>query len=454
MFGGSKKFDAAKFRAQCNLALVRVRLQKQKKQNMAQTMKREIADLIKAGDEGTAQIKAEQLMHDDYLCEALDIIETQLSELAVKSLVVANCVGTNAPPDLLEILATVIYAAPRLSIPEFVAVRDQLGVKFGKQFVFDCANDKDHCVQPNVKAKLSIGTGPDQEETVYFYMKSICEMYHVPFNREIIGDAPVEDDVTSLGLPDVPGSSQSADALPPRLSFGNNNNVPSPFPTVPSSGGAPSPFPSVPSSSGASPFPSVPGGARQSASPFPSVPGGGARQSASPFPSVPGGGAPRQAASPFPSVPGGGAGAPRQSASPFPSVPGGGAGAPRPATASAFPSVPGGGAPRTTTASAFPSVPGGNAAPRASAASFPSAPGTAAPRASASGFPSVPGSGAPRASASGFPSAPSSQSTVMPTPAPLDEGDDGLDGLDLPDESELPDFDDLTSRMEAIKKRR
>jgi len=40
-------------------------------------------------------------------------------------------------------------------------------------------------------------------------------------------------------------------------------------------------------------------------------------------------------------------------------------------------------------------------------------------------------------------------------PAPIDDGgDDALDGLDLPDENELPDFDDLTSRMEAIKKRR
>jgi len=449
MFGGSKKFDAAKFRSQCNLALVRVRLQKQKKQNMAQTMKREIADLVKAGDEGTAQIRAEQLMHDDYLCEALDILETQLSELAVKSLVVANCVGTNAPPDLLEILATVIYAAPRLNIPEFVAVRDQLGVKFGRQFVFDCANDKDHCVQPNVKAKLSIGTGPDQEETVYFYLKSICELYHVPYNREIIGDAPVEDDAAALGLPDVPGSTSAGD-LPPRLSFGNT--APSPFPSVPGSG-APSPFPSVPSS-GASPFPSVPGGARQTASPFPSVPGGAApRQSASPFPSVPGGAAaPRQSASPFPSVPGGAA--PRQSASPFPSVPGGGAAAPR-ASASAFPSVPGAAAPRAS-ASAFPSAPGGAAAPRASASAFPSAPGGAS---HASAFPAAPG-GASHASA--FPAAPggaqasafpSTQASAMPTP--IDDGaDDALDGLDLPDESELPDFDDLTSRMEAIKKRR
>jgi len=428
---GQKKFDPAKFRAQCNLALVRIRLQKQKKQNMAQTMKREIADLVRAGDEGTAQIKAEQLMHDDYLCEALDILETQLSELAIKSLVVSNCVGVNAPPDLLEILATIIYAAPRLNIPEFVAVRDQLAVKFGKQFVFDCANDKDHCVQPNVKAKLSIGTGPDQEETVYFYLKSICELYNVPYNREIIGDAPAEDDATALGLPDVPGSTPAGD-LPPRLNFGS---------------ASPSPFPSVPSSGGAAP------------SPFPSVPGGASRQAASPFPSVPGGAAPRQAASPFPSVPGGAGAAPRQAASPFPSVPGGAGAAPR-QTASPFPSVPGGaGAAPRQTASAFPSVPGGGAAaPRTSASAFPSAPGSAAPRTSASAFPSAPGG----AKASAFPSAPGgAKASAFPStpnagmPAPIDDGgDDALDGLDLPDENELPDFDDLTSRMEAIKKRR
>ena len=43
----------------------------------------------------------------------------------------------------------------------------------------------------------------------------------------------------------------------------------------------------------------------------------------------------------------------------------------------------------------------------------------------------------------------------MPAPAPaFGAGPDPLDGLVLPGEDEIPDFDDLTSRMEAIKKRR
>ena len=443
MFGGSKKFDPSKFKAQCNLALVRVRLQKQKKQNLSQTMKREIADLVRAGDEGTAQIKAEQLMHDDYVCEALEILETQLSELAIKSLVVANCTGA-PPPDLAEILATVIYAAPRLSIPEFTAVRDQLGLKFGRQYVFDCANDKGHCVQPNVKAKLSIGAGPDQEETVYFYLKSICELYHVPFTREIIGDAP------DPAPAPAPGA-----ALPPPLSF-DTNPAPSPFPTLPGAGagaGARSPFPTVPGAAAApaarSPFPSVPG-ARSPAAPsaFPSIPGGApaaapARSPVSPsaFPSVPGAAAAGAGAFPSPSRA-------AATAAAFPSVPGAAAPAggafpsPRPAaTAAAFPSVPGAAAAAgafpspsraATTANAFPSVPG--ASPRAAAAA-----GTA--------FPSVPGS----SPAGAFPA----PTPGMPAPAPaFGAGPDPLDGLVLPGEDEIPDFDDLTSRMEAIKKRR
>ena len=420
MFGGSKKFDASKFKAQCNLALVRVRLQKQKKQNMSQTVKREIADLVRAGDEGTAQIKAEQLMHDDYVCEALDILETQLSELAIKSLVVANCVGTSPPPDLAEILATVIYAAPRLSIPEFTAVRDQLAVKFGRQYVFDCANDKGHCVQPNVKAKLSIGSGPDQEETVYFYLKSICELYHVPFTREIIGDAAPDDTAAAFG-----DTAAAPDALPPPISFGSSS-TPSPFPSVPGAASAArSPFPSVPgaapSPAAASPFPSVPGAARPAASAFPTVPGAApARPAASAFPSVPGARAPT--ASAFPSVPGAGASPSRVTASAFPSVPGAGASAsPSRVTASAFPSVPGGASPsRPATASAFPSVPGSSSS------------STTPPR-------STPAPAFPAAAAG------------MPTPA---AAPDPLDGLVLPGDDEIPDFDDLTSRMEAIKKRR
>ena len=418
MFGGSKKFDASKFKAQCNLALVRVRLQKQKKQNLSQVMKREIADLVRAGDEGTAQIKAEQLMHDDYLCEALEILETQLSELAIKSLVLANSTGTSPPPDLAEILATVIYAAPRLSIPEFTAVRDQLAVKYGKQYVFDCANDKGHCVQPNVKAKLSIGSGPDQEETVYFYLKSICELYHVPFTREIIGDAPDP-------VPDA-----APDALPPPISFGGaatTSGAPSPFPTVPGAGAARSPFPSVPGAP-------APAAAAAAASPFPSVPGAASatpsRAPVSAFPSVPGAGAPRPAASAFPSVPGAGASSPaRATASAFPSVPGAGPASPSRATASAFPSVPGATA-RPATASAFPSVPGAG----------PSSPS----RATASAFPSVPGARG---------AVPLPAPAAAPAPA-FGAGPDPLDGLVLPGDDEIPDFDDLTSRMEAIKKRR
>ena len=414
MFGSSKKkFDASKFRAQCQLACVRIRLQKQKKQNMSQSAKREIADLIRAGDESTAQVKTEQLMHDDYVCEALDILETQLNELSIKSLVVANTSVGAIPPDLLEILATVIYAAPRLSIPEFAAVRDQLGIKFGRQFVFDCANDKDHCVQANVKAKLTMGSGPDHDETVYFYMKSICELYGVPFNREIIGDAPADDGAAALGFPSVPGAAAD-DGLPPPLTFGDDGTAGgvSPFPTVPGAGaGAPSPFPTVPGAAGGAPS-------------FASVPGAGAGGAPSPFPSVPGagGGAP----SPFPSVPGAGGGAP----SPFPSVPGG---APSP-----FPSVPGGAQPA---ASAFPSVPGGGS--RVAPSAFPSVPGGAgssssAPRAAPSPFPSTPAAG-------GAPQAGAPDSFGMP-------GDDALMGL--PDENQLPDFDDLEQRMEALRNHR
>lgn len=152
MFGGAK-FDPNKLKVNLKLALTRIRLQKQKKMNGVINQKRDVAGELAAHNEENARIKVEQIIKDDFAVEAYDILELFLEEVTTKIKVLEA--GRVVPPELNEALCTLVFATPRVQIPEFAVIREQLGRKFGKPFVDQALDNVGGCVNARVLVKLS-----------------------------------------------------------------------------------------------------------------------------------------------------------------------------------------------------------------------------------------------------------------------------------------------------------
>jgi len=167
---GGHKFDQSVIKTQLKLAVSRIKLQKQKKDNSIKNQKREIAELLKAGKDESARIKVEGIIRDDFIIEAFDILEL-FCELILARLGVIQ-ISKECPPDLVEAVCTLIYAGPRTDIKELLVVREQLASKFGKEFGANAMSNKDNCVNARVIHKLSVQT--PENYLVYQYLNEIA----------------------------------------------------------------------------------------------------------------------------------------------------------------------------------------------------------------------------------------------------------------------------------------
>lgn len=62
-------------KTQLKLAISRIKLQKNKKDNNIKNNKREIAELLKNGKDESARIKVENIIREDFVIEAYEILE-------------------------------------------------------------------------------------------------------------------------------------------------------------------------------------------------------------------------------------------------------------------------------------------------------------------------------------------------------------------------------------------
>ncbi len=86
----------------------------------------------------------------------------------------------DCPPDLVSCISTLIYAAPRVDIPELTDIRKQFKAKYGKQFDEDAMNNVGGRLNERVVTKLSVQ--PPAAFLVQTYLEQICEKYEVEWS--------------------------------------------------------------------------------------------------------------------------------------------------------------------------------------------------------------------------------------------------------------------------------
>ncbi|XP_035868042.1 IST1 homolog isoform X2 [Phyllostomus discolor] len=211
------------------------------KAEQAQKARKEIADYLAAGKDERARIRVEHIIREDYLVEAMEILELYCGLLLARF----GLIQTTQELDsgLAESVSTLIWAAPRLQseVPELKIVSNQLCAKYSQEYGRLCRTSEIGTVSPRVvpfpkthifrnqedweklsklktynsvqsercvevifalelMCKLNVDTLP--QVLVEQYLIEIAKNYNVPYKSQatIMAEAPA--DLVSVGFTD------------------------------------------------------------------------------------------------------------------------------------------------------------------------------------------------------------------------------------------------------------
>lgn len=162
------------------MAVHRFQMASNKKSALLKQNMREVAVLLAEDPpkEEKARIKAEALIRDDYVIEAYDILSLNCELLSERIKLIQ--LSKECPPDLTSCISTLMYAAPRVDIPELTVVRKQFTAKYGKKFDEKAMTNAGGILNERVVTKLSVQ--PPAAYLVQTYLEQICEKYEVDWS--------------------------------------------------------------------------------------------------------------------------------------------------------------------------------------------------------------------------------------------------------------------------------
>eukprot|EP01135_Chromosphaera_perkinsii_P004308 Nk52_evm20s276 gene=Nk52_evmTU20s276 len=200
-----KGFNSNRLKVQIKLAINRFKMLKNKRNNQQAIQRKEIAGLLDNGKDESARIKVEHIIRDDYLMEAMDVLELYCELLLARFGLIESM--KYCDDGIIEAVATIIWASPRLQndVRELAGIREQLLGKYGKEFGMDVMENKDDVVNERIMHKLSLQT-PDQE-LVTQYLEVIAKSHNVNWAPPKAASPPP--------LPDLPTPNTAASPVPP-----------------------------------------------------------------------------------------------------------------------------------------------------------------------------------------------------------------------------------------------
>ncbi|XP_062868965.1 IST1 homolog isoform X2 [Trichomycterus rosablanca] len=180
MLGGG--FKAERLRVNLRLVINRLKLLEKKKTELAQKSRKEIADYLSAGKDERARIRVEHIIREDYLVEAMEILELYCDLLLARFGLIQSM--KELDPGLQEAVSTLIWAAPRLQseVSELKIVSDQLCAKYSKEYGKLCRTNQIGTVNDRLMHKLSVEAPP--KILVERYLIEIAKNYNVPYEPD------------------------------------------------------------------------------------------------------------------------------------------------------------------------------------------------------------------------------------------------------------------------------
>nr|CAG4638737.1 EOG090X0DNH [Cyclestheria hislopi] len=172
----------SKLKTNLRLAVNRLKLLEKKKTELALKARKEIADYISAGKAERAKIRVEQIIREDYLVEAMELLEMYCDLLLARFGLVQQM--KTLDDGLAEAISSLIWVAPRMQadVAELKIIADQLTVKYGKPYSLACRDNGIGTVSPKLMHKLSVQAPP--KILVEKYLIEIAKNYNVPYEPD------------------------------------------------------------------------------------------------------------------------------------------------------------------------------------------------------------------------------------------------------------------------------
>ncbi|XP_029950809.1 IST1 homolog isoform X3 [Salarias fasciatus] len=175
-------FKAERLRVNLRLVINRLKLLEKKKTELAQKARKEIADYLSSGKDERARIRVEHIIREDYLVEAMEILELYCDLLLARFGLIQSM--KELDPGLQEAVSTLIWATPRLQseVNELKIVCDQLCAKYSKEYGKLCRTNQIGTVNDRLMHKLSVEAPP--KILVERYLIEIAKNYNVPYEPD------------------------------------------------------------------------------------------------------------------------------------------------------------------------------------------------------------------------------------------------------------------------------
>ncbi|XP_076233896.1 increased sodium tolerance 1-like protein [Calliopsis andreniformis] len=171
-----------KLKTHLRLAINRLKLLEKKKTELAQKARKEIADYIAAGKVERAKIRVEHIIREDYMVEAMELLEMYCDLLLARFGLIQQM--KNLDEGLAEAISTIIWAAPRIQtdVQEIKVIADILTSKYGKQYTEACREEAVQTISEKLKHKMSVQS--PSKLLVEKYLIEIAKNYNVEYEPD------------------------------------------------------------------------------------------------------------------------------------------------------------------------------------------------------------------------------------------------------------------------------
>ncbi|XP_069355053.1 IST1 homolog isoform X2 [Maniola hyperantus] len=180
MFSSNPNYT--KLKTHLRLAINRLKLLEKKKTELAQKARKEIAEYIAAGKSERAKIRVEHIIREDYMVEAMEIVEMYCDLILARFGLVTQM--KELDEGLGEAISSLIWVAPRMhtDVQELKMISDILTVKYGKVYADACRDESVNTISDKLKHKMSVHSPP--KILVEKYLIEIAKNYNVEYTPD------------------------------------------------------------------------------------------------------------------------------------------------------------------------------------------------------------------------------------------------------------------------------
>ncbi|XP_076656863.1 increased sodium tolerance 1-like protein [Halictus rubicundus] len=180
MFSRARRYKT--LQTHLRLAIYRMQLLEKEKTELAQKARKEIAGYIAAGKVERAKIRVEHIIREDYMVEAMELLEMYCDLLLARFGIITQMKELEV--GLTEAISTIIWAAPRIQtdVREMKVVADILSAKYGTEFADACREETEESISEKLKQKMSVQA--PSKLLVEKYLIEIAKNYNVPYEPD------------------------------------------------------------------------------------------------------------------------------------------------------------------------------------------------------------------------------------------------------------------------------